>query len=140
MHKEHNRRIALHRALNTHCLIHDGTHMGIQVRGGNDHLIDYNEFYNVPKTFNDIAAIYMVLGGAPHHRGTIIRRNYFHHIGLSGKDKQAGVYPDNETMGIVIEENIFYKIGTPQGKSCWAVMNHGGAHIHTRNNISRKLV
>ena len=117
-----------------HCLIHDGTHMGIQL-SGNDHLFEYNEFYRVPQEVTDMAAIYAVLGRRPHQRGTVIRRNFFHHIGLTGKNKQAGVYPDNMTFDWLIEENVFYKIGVPESRECWAVFNHGGAYVKTENNI-----
>lgn len=117
-----------------HCLIHDGTHMGIQL-SGNDHLFEYNEFYRVPQEVWDMAAIYAVLGRRPHHRGTVVRRNYFHRIGLTGRNKQGCVYPDNMTMDWLIEENVFYKIGVQQSKQCWAVFNHGGSYITTRNNI-----
>jgi len=117
-----------------HCVIHDGTHMAIQL-SGNDHIIENNEFYRVPEKVWDMAAIYAVLGYRPQERGIIIRRNFFHHIGLTGRDKIAGVYPDNMTMGWLIEENIFYKIGTPASKMNWSVMNHGGSYINTRNNM-----
>ncbi|MFC1738880.1 right-handed parallel beta-helix repeat-containing protein [Planctomycetota bacterium] len=117
-----------------HCVIHDGTHMGIQL-SGNDHLIEYNEFYRVPQEVWDMAAIYAILGSRPQQRGTVIRRNFFHHIGLTGRDKQACVYPDNMTMGWLVEENVFYKIGTPGSRACWSVMNHGGSYINTRNNM-----
>ncbi len=117
-----------------HCVIHDGTHMGLQL-SGNDHLIEYNDFYRVPQEVTDMAAIYAVLGRRPHQRGTVIRRNFFHHIGRTGKNKQAGVYPDNMTFDWLIEENVFYKIGVPESSGCWAIFNHGGSYINTRNNI-----
>ncbi len=118
----------------SHCLIHNGPHQGIST-SGNDHLFEYNEFFSVPDEIWDMAAIYSVSGRSPHQRGTVVRRNFFHHIGLSGRNKMAGVYPDDMTMGWVIEENIFYKIGVPQSRACWAVFNHGGSYIKTRNNI-----
>lgn len=70
----------------------------------------------------------MNAGEQPHERGTVIRRNYFHNIGES-KAGVEGVYPDNFTIGLTIEENIFYKMGNS------AIKNNGGAHILNRNNI-----
>ena len=118
----------------SHCLIHNGPHQGIST-SGNDHLFEYNEFFGVPDEIWDMATIYSVSGRSPHQRGTVVRRNFFHHIGLNGRNKMAGVYPDDMTMGWVIEENVFYKIGVPQSRNCWAVFNHGGSYIRTRNNI-----
>ncbi|MGG1554212.1 Ig-like domain-containing protein [Paenibacillus ferrarius] len=111
----------------THSEIHDAPHPGILIFG-NDHLVEYNNIYDVCKTFSDLGAIYMNLGASPQERGSVIRRNYFHNIG-EGKAGVQGIYPDNFTMGITIEENIFYKMGNS------AVLNNGGSHISTRNNV-----
>ncbi|MEK4118043.1 MULTISPECIES: Ig-like domain-containing protein [Paenibacillus] len=107
--------------------LHDAPHPGVLIFG-NDHLVEYNNIYDVCKTFSDLGAIYMNAGETPQQRGTVIRRNYFHHIGES-KPGVEGVYPDNFTMGLKIDENIFYKMGNS------AIKNNGGAHILTRNNI-----
>nr|WP_306812781.1 Ig-like domain-containing protein [Paenibacillus soyae] len=107
--------------------IHDAPHPGILIFG-NDHVVEYNNIYDVCKTFSDLGAIYMNLGANPQERGSVIRRNYFHHIG-EGKEGVQGVYPDNFTMGITIEENIFYRMGNS------AILNNGGAHVRTRNNL-----
>lgn len=128
-HKAYNPAVILTGAGNriSHNEIHDAPHPGILIFG-NDHLVEYNNIYDVCKTFSDLGAIYMNLGAAPQERGTVIRRNYFHHIG-EGKAGVQGVYPDNFTMGITIEENIFYRMGNS------AILNNGGAHIRTRNNL-----
>lgn len=107
--------------------LHDAPHPGVLVFG-NDHVLEYNEIYDVCKTFSDLGAIYMNAGETPQQRGTVIRRNYFHNIGES-KAGVEGVYPDNFTMGLKIDENIFYKMGNS------AIKNNGGAHNLTRNNI-----
>ncbi len=117
-----------------HNLFHNCPHDVIEVRG-NDHLIEYNEFHHVVEDFQDMGAIYANLGQSPAQRGTVVRRNFFHHIGRGTKSKQGAVYPDNCTMGWRIEENIFYRIGTAETPDNWAVMNNGGAHIHVANNI-----
>lgn len=128
-HKAYNPGVNLSGAGNrmSHNELHDAPHPGVLIFG-NDHLVEYNEIYDVCKTFSDLGAIYMNLGASPQERGTVIRRNYFHNIGES-KAGVEGVYPDNFTMGITIEENIFSQMGNS------AIKNNGGAHIITRNNI-----
>ncbi|UQZ37388.1 hypothetical protein C2I18_05420 [Paenibacillus sp. PK3_47] len=111
----------------SHNELHDAPHPGVLIFG-NDHTVEYNEIYDVCTTFSDLGAIYMNAGEQPHERGTVIRRNYFHNIGES-KAGVEGVYPDNFTMGLTIDENIFYKMGNS------AIKNNGGSHILTRNNI-----
>jgi len=118
-----------------HCLIHDGTHQGITV-GGNDHMIEYNEIHHLPSgTIRDMGAVYFNQGRDPHYRGTVIRRNYFHDSGLdeSRGSTCGGVYVDDETCGVVVEQNIFLRLGSKD--SDWSVMAHGACHVHTRNNI-----
>ncbi len=107
--------------------IHDAPHPGI-ILYGNDHLIEYNNIYDICKDFQDLGAIYMNAGMMPDERGTIIRRNYFHHIGenLHGVE---GIYPDNMTMDMTIEENIFYKMGNS------AIKSGTGSYIYAANNM-----
>ncbi|SFD52714.1 Right handed beta helix region [Paenibacillus catalpae] len=128
-HKAYNPAVILTGAGNriSHNEIHDAPHPGVLIFG-NDHVVEYNNIYDVCKTFSDLGAIYMNLGASPQERGTVIRRNYFHHIG-EGKAGVQGVYPDNFTMGLTIEENIFYRMGNS------AILNNGGAHIRTSNNL-----
>ncbi|THF76279.1 hypothetical protein E6C55_19475 [Cohnella fermenti] len=111
----------------SHNELHDAPHPGVLIFG-NDHLVEYNEIYDVCKMFSDLGAIYMNEGEKPQSRGTLIYRNYFHNIGESKAGVQ-GIYPDNFTMGITIQENIFYKMGNS------AILNNGGSHIRTKNNI-----
>jgi len=128
-HKAYNPAVILTGAGNriSHNEIHDAPHPGVLIFG-NDHVVEYNNIYDVCKTFSDLGAIYMNLGASPQERGTVIRRNYFHHIG-EGKAGVQGVYPDNFTMGLTIEENIFYRMGNS------AILNNGGSHIRTSNNL-----
>ncbi|ACT02807.1 Ig-like domain-containing protein [Paenibacillus sp. JDR-2] len=128
-HKAYNPAVILTGAGNriSHNEIHDAPHPGVLIFG-NDHVVEYNNIYDVCKTFSDLGAIYMNLGASPQERGTVIRRNYFHNIG-EGKAGVQGVYPDNFTMGLAIEENIFYRMGNS------AILNNGGAHIKTSNNL-----
>lgn len=107
--------------------VHDAPHPGIIVHG-NDHLIERNEIYDVCKTFQDLGAIYMNAGSTPQQRGTVIRQNYFHDTGI-GRLGVEGIYPDNLTMGLTIEENVFYRMGND------AIKSGSGDHITARNNV-----
>ncbi|MBB6734649.1 Ig-like domain-containing protein [Cohnella zeiphila] len=107
--------------------IHDAPHPGILIFG-NDHLVENNDIYDICKMFSDLGAIYMNEGATPQHRGTVIRHNYFHHIG-ENKPGVEGVYPDNLTMGLTIEGNIFYKMGNS------GIKNNMGSYIKADNNI-----
>lgn len=107
--------------------IHDAPHPGFLIYG-NDHLVENNEVYDICKMFSDLGAIYMNAGSTPQERGTVIRRNYFHHIG-ENKPGVEGVYPDNLTMGLKIEQNIFYKMGNA------AIKSNAGSYIKADNNL-----
>jgi hypothetical protein len=118
----------------SHNRIRHGPHVAIVVYG-NDHLIEYNDVGHVVEDFTDMGAIYANLGEWPLERGTVIRRNYFHHIGQQ-YHLQNAVYPDNMTMGWRIEENVFHRIGgAGEASNCRAINNNTGAHIITRHNV-----
>jgi hypothetical protein len=117
-----------------HNRIRHGPHVAVTVYG-NDHLIEYNDIGHVVEDFTDMGAIYANLGSRPLERGTVIRRNYIHDIGQH-HHLQNGVYPDNGTMGWLIEENVFHRIGgRGAAANCRAVNNNTGAHIVTRHNV-----
>lgn len=62
-HKAYNPAVILTGAGNriSHSEIHDAPHPGILIFG-NDHAVEYNNIYDVCKTFSDLGAIYMNLG------------------------------------------------------------------------------
>lgn len=107
--------------------IHDAPHPGIIVQG-NDQLIEDNEIYDVCKTFQDLGAIYMNAGSTPQQRGNVFRRNYFHDIG-KGRLGVEGIYADNLTMGLTIEQNVFVDMGND------AVKSGSGDYITATDNI-----
>ncbi len=114
--------------------IRHGPHLAVVVYG-NDHLIEYNDIGYVVEEFTDMGAIYANLGSRPFERGTVIRRNYLHHIG-EHHHLQNGVYPDNMTMGWTIEENLFHRIGgAGQASNCRAINMNSAAEIISRHNI-----
>ena len=89
-----------------HNLIHDGPHNAIQL-SGNDHLIEFNEIYDVCYETGDVGAFYM--GRDWTARGTAIRHNFFHHIRGPGLHGAMAVYLDDAASGIQIAGNIFYR-------------------------------
>jgi hypothetical protein len=115
------------------CKFNDFPHSAIEIRG-NDHIIKYNIFKNGPKDFKDMGVIYGNMGGHPHHRGTVIRRNFFDGV-ASQQPKSNAVYADNGTMDWLIEENIFFRNGNLGSKPMGAIFTNGGAYLKIRNNI-----
>ncbi len=109
----------------SHNLLHDGPHNAILL-GGNDHLIEYNEIYNVCYETGDVGAFYM--GRDWTARGTLIRYNYFHDISGPGMYGANAVYLDDAASGITIFGNVFYKAGR-------AAFIGGGRDNTIENNI-----
>ncbi len=114
-----------------HTEIYNGPHMGVKIKG-NNHLLEYNNVHRLPHEYSDMLAIYFNTGNFPLQRGTIIRRNRFHDVS-GGWKRSAGVYMDNETCGVLVEENYFYDNGADSNG--WSVMVHGGADNIVRKNV-----
>lgn len=87
--------------------IHDAPHSGMQV-GGNDHLVEENEIHDVCQETGDVGAFYVCARDWT-ARGTIIRRNFFHHISGPGQGGGRTVYLDDFTSGFTVVENVFYR-------------------------------
>ena len=108
--------------------IHEGPHMGIAVVG-NDHIIEYNEIYNLCKNSHDGGAIY---GGRDWTQcGNIIRNNYFHDImGKRDIDRPEAhaVYFDDMMSGNTVTDNVFYNVHS-------GVMLHGSRSTTITGNI-----
>ncbi len=114
-----------------HNEIYNGPHMAVRISGIN-HIFEYCDVHDAPHEYSDMLALYMCTGGSFFDRGTIIRRNKFHSV--SGTWKQsAGVYLDNETNGVVVEENYFYD--NEAQENGWSMMIHGGADNVVRRNV-----
>lgn len=109
----------------THNVIHDAPHMAIGF-GGNDHLVEYNEIYNVCYESNDAGAMYA--GRNWTMRGTIIRYNYLHDISGYENKGCVGVYLDDQFSGTLIYGNLFRKVTR-------AAMIGGGRDCTIENNI-----
>ncbi|MEA3402777.1 MAG: right-handed parallel beta-helix repeat-containing protein [Armatimonadota bacterium] len=90
-----------------HNLIHTAPHQAISF-GGNDHIIELNEFHSVCYESNDAGAIYS--GRNWTMRGTVIRHNYMHHVNGRGGHGCVGVYLDDMYCGTEISGNVFYRV------------------------------
>lgn len=112
-----------------HCEIHNFPQFGITF-SGNEHIIEHNEFYQVALDFSDAGAIYSASG--PLHRGTKIRYNFFHDIGLE-REKVNAIYLDHGISGIEIFGNVFNNIRAKDNFG--AIMFNGGNDNEVKNNL-----
>lgn len=115
-----------------HNRIHDAHHMAIGW-AGNEHIVEYNEIYDVVLEGSDSGAIYN--GRNPSEQGNIFRHNYFHHIGKFEGQGTAAIYFDDGECGNTVYGNIFYKTGVPGHALFGAVFIHGGRYNVIDNNI-----
>ncbi len=106
-------------------LIHDAPHGAIYVRG-NEHLLEYNEIYNVCYETGDAGAIHT--GRNYTWRGTVYRYNYVHHLKGPGLHGVTALYLDDFTSGYQLYGNICYKSGR-------GVLLGGGRNNLVENNI-----
>ncbi|MCK9266979.1 hypothetical protein M0P98_08970, partial [bacterium] len=98
----------------SHNLINDSPMQAICFNA-NDHIIEFNEMHDVLHTGKELGAIYVY--GEPWYmmsRGTVIRGNLFHHISSNSSPNYQqqcfGLVLDCINSGIVMENNIFYKV------------------------------
>ena len=105
---------------------------------GNDHVIEYNEVFEVVKESDDQGGVDMF--GNPTYRGNIYRFNYWHHIGnwraVGERPKcgQAGIRLDDAICGTLIYGNVFERCST--GKDGFGgVQIHGGKNNIIDNNL-----
>jgi hypothetical protein len=111
-----------------HCLIHDATLGAIFLRG-NDHVIEFNDVYNVCQLGESLGAFYY--GRDPSEQGNIFRHNFVHHTGNPEKLGYGpwAIYSDDGACGLNVIGNVFYKILNSS-------VHINGGHDHTfRNNI-----
>lgn len=90
----------------SHNYIHDAPHCGL-VYGGNDHLIEMNEFARLCWETGDVGVIYS--GRDWTFRGNVVRHNFIHHSIAPGQVGSMGVYLDDSHSSTAIVGNVFYK-------------------------------
>ena len=112
-----------------HNLLHDSPHQAIGL-AGNDHLIEFNEIHHTGMETDDCGSFYM--GRNPSERGSVLRYNFWHHIGSTRTHGSCAVYFDDGAGGQLVIGNVFYRAA---GGSFGAVFSHGGHDNTVRNCI-----
>jgi hypothetical protein len=112
-----------------HNLLHDGPHQAIGL-AGNDHVIEYNEIHHTGMETDDCGAFYM--GRNPSERGTVLRYNFWHHIGSTMAHGSCAIYFDDGSGGQTVLGNVFYQAC---GGKFGAVFSHGGHDNTVVNNV-----
>jgi len=90
-----------------HNLMYNGPSSAMRIEG-NDHLIEFNEVYDMVQESDDQGA--MELFGNPTYRGVIFRYNYLHDIGKAGGKTvhgQAALRFDDAISGMLVYGNVF---------------------------------
>jgi hypothetical protein len=120
-----------------HNRLHDIRSSAIRLEG-NNHLVEYNEVFNVVTESDDQGGIDM--WGNPTYRGNVFRYNYWHHIGNwrgTGEAPACGqcaIRLDDAICGTVIRGNIFERCSA--GKLGFGgVQIHGGKDNLLENNL-----
>ncbi len=112
----------------SHNRMHEHRHAFMSYKG-NDHLIEFNEFYNWMLEGDDGGAIFT--GRNTDMQGNVVRYNHFHHAGDSGRLADwgtFGVYMDDGSGGTDVYGNIFHYIDK-------AIVATGGINIKIHDNI-----
>jgi len=115
-----------------HNLLHDAPHQAIGL-SGNDHVVEYNVVHHVCMETDDCGAFYM--GRNPSNRGTVIRYNFWHHIGRPLGHGNNAVYFDDGDGGQTVIGNVFFRCGEPAKGNMGAVFCHGGHGNLVVNNV-----
>ena len=92
---------------------------------GSNHLIEYNEIYDVVTEDADCAAIYW--GGSSIYQGTVVRYNYIHDTVGTVSGGQVGIYWDDMQLGQSAKYNILANQDIDFNS------NGAGATVHSYN-------
>lgn len=109
-----------------HNLVHNSLGQAVTIRG-NDHLLEFNELFNIGFDEGDGGAMYA--GGDLSGYGVTYRYNFFHHLmHVPGKVERSGIHLDDLQAGAICVGNVFYKSA---GKGIF--MNGGAGHTMIGN-------
>lgn len=86
-----------------HNLVRNAPHAGIFF-GGNDHVIEFNEFYDICQETSDCGVIYA--GRTWFSRGNVIRGNFIHDIRGIGGVGAFGIYLDDCFSSAEVTDNV----------------------------------
>lgn len=119
-----------------HNRIHDIPSSAIRL-AGNDHVVEFNEVFNVVTESDDQGAVDM--WGDPTFRGNVFRYNSWHDIGHSvdgsaPKLGRAAIRFDDAISGQIVEHNLFLRCGGGQ-HGFGAIQIHGGRDQIVRQNV-----
>ena len=108
-----------------HNLMYDAPHEAMYL-AGNNHLVEYNEVYDVCTETGDAGAIHT--GRDYTWRGNVYRYNYFHHLKGPGLHGVTAIYLDDFSSGFAVYGNVCYRSGR-------GVLLGGGRDNLVENNI-----
>jgi hypothetical protein len=113
----------------SHSVIHGLPHSAVFF-WGNDHILEYNEIFDVCRETGDAGAFYQ--GRDWSQQGNMIRYNYFHDVrgvqGQGGFTDVMSVYMDDFASGTTVYGNVFVNGGR-------TVMVGGGRDVRIENNL-----
>ncbi len=116
-----------------HNLMYDGPSSAMRIEG-NDHVIEFNEVYNVVRESDDQGA--MELFGNPTYRGVVFRYNRFTDCGKTGTERaicgQAAIRFDDAISGMLVYGNVFIRSANA---GFGAVQINGGRDNVMDNNL-----
>ncbi|RMH13836.1 MAG: right-handed parallel beta-helix repeat-containing protein [Planctomycetota bacterium] len=110
-----------------HNLVHNSLGQAVTV-SGNDHLIEFNELFNIGYDEGDGGAIYS--GGDLAGYGIVYQYNFIHHLmHVPGKVERSGIHLDDLQAGATCVGNVFYKSASK------GIFMNGGAGHTIRGNV-----
>lgn len=116
----------------SHNAMYDGPHNAILL-GGNDHIVEFNEFHHIAMDTDDAAAFYY--GRNPSEQGNVVRYNFFHHVGSPSGWGTSAIYPDDGASGLHVHGNVFYRCGHAGQVAMGAIFFNAGKDHVVENNI-----
>lgn len=118
----------------SHNEIYNHKHNAI-IFNGNEHIVEYNEIYDVLKNTTDAAAIYVGFDWSA--RGNKVRNNYIHDIKSNLDGLLFAIYLDGNFSSAEITGNVVARFTqhTFEGKQTAGFMIGGGRDNIIKNNI-----